>query len=177
MHDEIKQLDKVIQQKKQLNQQLTQLEKALNKGLLIKRQALVELDNKQELEEPIKVADQEQGFSLRFSSDQALLALLKQQKISLYFIQDKQVWEINSASTGWSVVKAKQAKQYYQMSEKTVPPVLRELVKNRHAMQPNTQRMWGVVLPVSITETMTQLVKDKQGGALVIEGNGRVVLK
>jgi len=34
MHDEIKQLDKVIQQKKQLNQQLTQLEKALNKGLL-----------------------------------------------------------------------------------------------------------------------------------------------
>jgi len=85
-------------------------------------------------------------------------------------------WKIRPSSTDWGVIKTQQPKQYHEMSEQTVPSALRQVVKKVLSVQQNSHIIWAVELPTSITRMINQVVKGKEGG-LVIEGNGKVVLK
>lgn len=200
MQNEIKLLDDTVKQKQQAEQQLEQtLVKKRGQLTVLKQriqqeqEALSQLQ-KQQLKKTIdqlnefvvekttteqktvKPVVEKKGFSLRFASDQTILGLLKQKQIGLYIMTGNKSWKLSSLSKGWRIIKAKKPKQYHQMSETTVPSVLRQVVRKQLSIQHRSQVIWAVALPKLITDSISQRVKNKQGGDLVIGGDGKVEL-
>ncbi len=204
MLDEIEQLDNAIQKKQETKQQLDLLEQAienqrgtlseLNKELQQEQKALSKIRKKLKQEQrthkqhqkklekltktttPNQAKPQKKGFSLRFASDQVLLDLLKKQQINLFLMMGKHTWKLSPQKGNWQVTQTKLPKEYYQMAVQTVPTILRQTIKKKLSVQNNSQAIWAVELPGSITSAITQWMKDQKGGELIIEKNGHVKL-
>ncbi len=121
--------------------------------------------------------EQKKGFSLRFASDQALLSLLSQKKLSLSVLMANHAWNIRQQGINWKVTPANLPQQYYQMSAQTVPGVLRQSVQQQLSVHKQSQVIWAVALPDSIKATIKRLMQEQQGGELIISATAEVQLQ
>jgi len=116
------------------------------------------------------------GFSLRFSSNKALLSLLKQQPVNLYIMMKQNAWHLQKTGKNWKANSTALPQQYYQMSVETVPYMLKQTVKQQLSVHDNSDVIWGIHLPGAMMQSIQGLMKNNSGGEIVINQAGQVTL-
>ncbi|MEH6626501.1 MAG: hypothetical protein V7739_08650 [Motiliproteus sp.] len=118
--------------------------------------------------------NQQQGFSLRFDSDGALLKLLRQDRVQLFAMTRRQAWQLKSAQQRYQLNDSPKPKSFYEMANTTVPKELvRELQLQRSIYNPD-DLTWGVVLPPDVRSQISQLMNNYSHGTLVITNQAQV---
>jgi hypothetical protein len=112
--------------------------------------------------------EKQSGFSLEFSSDAALLALIGSGKLQLYARLGN---EFRLLEAGGGSSSSGRPQSYYQMRPDTVPLTL------RHEIQLTTGAdadEWGVQLNAALVARLQEMMRSRSHGALLIDGDGRV---
>ena len=110
----------------------------------------------------------QKGFTLEFASVQALRFLLQDGQVQLYAKVDNQFWSINSQG---DFSRAEAPASYYQMHDDTVPQQFRTVLA---ALEVGGVAEWGVALPATMVGQVQQLTASREGGNLLIAGDGTV---
>ena len=123
-----------------------------------------------------------QGFSLRFASAAALDRQVAAGSVSLYGMLDQQAWQLSMLAGTPAVATASFPKQFHEMSAATVPAHYLQSLKNKADGRRASAVVWGVQLPAATSTAIASLLQQQQaqgqqGGALVIQGDGRVTLE
>jgi len=123
-----------------------------------------------------------QGFSLRFASAAALDRQVAAGSVSLYGMLDQQAWQFSMLAGTPAVATASFPKQFHEMSAATVPAHYLRSLKNQVDGRGASAVVWGVQLPAATSTAIASLLQQQQaqgqqGGALVIQGDGRVTLE
>ena len=123
-----------------------------------------------------------QGFSLRFASAAALDRQVAAGSVSLYGMLDQQAWQFSMLAGTPAVATASFPKQFHEMSAATVPAHYLRSLKNKADGRGASAVVWGVQLPAATSKAIASLLQQQQaqgqqGGALVIQGDGRVTLE
>jgi Skp family chaperone for outer membrane proteins len=127
-------------------------------------------------------AEKPQGFTLRFASATALDRLITAGSVSLYGMADQQAWRLSMQAGGPAVARTSLPGSFHEMAATTVPAYyIRSLDDMADGPGP-TPVVWGVQLPPSTRVAITTLVEQQQaqgeqGGTLVIQDNGQVLLE
>ena len=128
-------------------------------------------------QETIAAKDEEPGFELRFSSDQALKYLIQNKRIQLYALGSETTWKltITNGKTVFHVTPS--PRRYHEMTPETVPGDVLQAFRQRPVTSAGTQVVWGVELPHPLQEKIQQLMQESSGGLLIIDALGRVKLE
>ena len=123
-----------------------------------------------------------QGFSLRFASAAALDRQVAAGSVSLYGMLDQQAWQLSMLAGTPAVATASFPKQFHEMSAATVPAHYLQSLKSKADGRGASAVVWGVQLPAATSTAIASLLQQQQaqgqqGGALVIQGDGRVTLE
>ena len=123
-----------------------------------------------------------QGFSLRFASAAALDRQVAAGSVSLFGMLDQQAWQLSMLAGTPAVATASFPKQFHEMSAATVPAHYLQSLKNKADGRGASAVVWGVQLPAATSTAIASLLQQQQaqgqqGGALVIQGDGRVTLE
>jgi len=123
-----------------------------------------------------------EGFSLRFASAAALDRQVAAGSVSLYGMLDQQAWQLSMLAGTPAVATASFPKQFHEMSAATVPAHYLQSLKNKAGGRGASAVVWGVQLPAATSTAIASLLQQQQaqgqqGGALVIQGDGRVTLE
>jgi hypothetical protein len=123
-----------------------------------------------------KPAPERQGFILRFVSDDALDRLVAAGSVTLYAMVDKQAWRLSMDAGSPAVARASYPGWFHEMSAATVPGHYLHGLARTPDGPGKTAVVWGVQLPVTTREAIASLTRGRQGGELVIRGDGQVTL-
>ena len=122
-------------------------------------------------------APEKQGFTLRFESDEALDRLVAAGSVSLYAMVDKQAWRL-SMTTGRSIAaQVSFPRWFHEMSAATVPAHYSRSLGSAAPGPGQSMIVWGVQLPATAKQSIASLTRQRQGGALLIRGDGQVILE
>ena len=125
---------------------------------------------------PVITEPERQGFTLRFVSDGALDTLVAAGSVTLYAMVDRQAWRL-SLDAGRTVAAPESSPGWFhEMSPMTVPEHYIQGLANAPGAPGRSGIIWGVQLPSATREAITALTQGRQGGELVIRGDGQVVL-
>lgn len=117
----------------------------------------------------------EKGFTLRFESDAALLRLVARGDAALYLFDRDAVLRLAFAQEGPRFQAAPQPGQFHAITPDTVPNVLKDVAaESGHEVD---SLVWGVTLPESTTAALAEILRQHDGGLLIIRANGRVYLE
>lgn len=119
-------------------------------------------------------AEQADGFTLRFESDAALLALVARQDVGVYAISGAEAQRMSMERGRMAFWPASVPKRFHEMESGTVPRELREALARNGTASPVT---WAVTLPGGIARELDRFLSQGSGGELVIAANGRVRLE
>ena len=125
----------------------------------------------------VKPAPEKQGFTLRFESDAALDRLVAAGSVSLYAMADKQAWRLSMATGRPAAAQASFPRWFHEMSKATVPA---HYIRSLEDVGPGPGKsiiVWGVQLPATAKQAIASLTRQRQGGALLIRGDGQVILE
>jgi hypothetical protein len=118
-----------------------------------------------------------QGFVLRFASAAVLDRLVTAGSVKLYGMADQQAWRLSMNAGRPAAAQATFPGWFHEMSAVTVPAhYLHSLEKGVDSPGPSNV-VWGVQLPAATRTAITSLTKGQQGGALVIQDDGQVILE
>ena len=123
-----------------------------------------------------------QGFTLRFASAAALDRLITAGSVSLYGMADQQAWRLSMQAGQPAVARTSLPTSFHEMAAATVPAYyLRSLYNVADGPGP-APIVWGVQLPPATRVAITTLVErqqvqGEQGGTLVIQDDGQVLLE
>lgn len=116
------------------------------------------------------------GFTLRFASDSALETLISRQKVHFFALAGKKAWQLKMTH-GRPVYKAVQnPSKIYEMEKSTVPANYVTGFNRQVAAFGREKITWGVTLPNQAAAAINRLIKDREGGDLVIMPDGEVIL-
>ena len=120
-------------------------------------------------------AVEEEGFTLRFESDQALTRLVAMGQIGFYAINDSRAQRMTVSNSRISFWDASTPNSFHEMDASTVPrAVLNALARTgANAGAAN----WGVTLPGNLSVQLASLMQQHTGGALVIQADGQLQLE
>jgi hypothetical protein len=95
---------------------------------------------------------------------------------------DQQAWQLSMLAGTPAVATASFPKQFHEMSAATVPAHYLQSLKNKAGGRGASAVVWGVQLPAATSMAIASLLQQQQaqgqqGGALVIQGDGRVTLE
>ena len=125
----------------------------------------------------------QQGFTLRFASAAALGRLITADSVSLYGMANQQAWRLSIMEAGQpAVARTAFPKWFHEMSAATVPAQYIRSLDNAADGPGSSAVVWGVQLPPATKAAITarvaeQRARDRQGGTLVIQDNGQVLLE
>ena len=119
---------------------------------------------------------EKQGFSLRFASDAALNRLVAADRVTLYGMVDRRAWRLAMDADGPTVVPVAFPGWFHEMSATTVPSHYIHSLEKVAEVPGRSNVVWGVQLPSATKAAIASLTKGRQGGALVIQDNGQVLL-
>jgi hypothetical protein len=122
-----------------------------------------------------KPATDRQGFTLRFESDAALDRLVASGSVSLYAMDGEQAWRLSMTTARPVAVQASFPRWFHEMSAATVPAHYSRSLED--AAPGRATVVWGVQLPAAAKQTIASLMRQRQGGALLIRADGRVILE
>ena len=119
---------------------------------------------------------------MRFASAAALDRQVAAGSVSLYGMLDQQAWQLSMLAGTPAVATASFPKQFHEMSAATVPAHYLQSLKNKADGRRASAVVWGVQLPAATSTAIASLLQQQQaqgqqGGALVIQGDGRVTLE
>ena len=125
---------------------------------------------------PIMPAERtSKGFSLRFESDHALTRLVAAGKVGLYAIEQGRAQRMTVAESRISFWDASTPNAFHEMEVSTVPDsVINALARTG---TDTTTVDWGVTLPGKLSQQLTSLMGEHEGGALVIGIDGELTLE
>ena len=121
------------------------------------------------------VAAQE-GFTLRFETDQALTQLVARNEIGLYAISAGQALRMTMNQDKAEFWSASLPKQYHEMNTSTVPRAVVDalMLSNTLGSDP---AIWGVTLPATMTASLNEYMHENSGGSLIIGADGSLRLE
>lgn len=125
-----------------------------------------------EFSEPPATAKQQQGFTLRFESDQALMRLVATHDVGLYAIEQTRSQRMTVAESRISFWDASTPNVFHEMESATVPQAVRDALQQSGA--PGDDIAWGVTLPGELRSQLDSLMQQHSGGALVIGLDGKL---
>jgi Skp family chaperone for outer membrane proteins len=120
---------------------------------------------------------EKQGFSLRFESDAALDRLVAAGTVTLYAMANQQAWRLSMKTGEPAVAQASFPGWFHEMSALTVPAHYIHSLENAVAVPGQAAIVWGVQLPAATRAAITSFTHGRQGGALLIQGDGQVLLE
>ena len=120
--------------------------------------------------QPSTVAPKKRGFSLEFSSNESLLALLGAGQLQLYARLGN---TFHVLEPGGAFPLSDPPDSYYQMRPDTVPMTLRHEIQLKMGVAPDE---WGVQLNASLVAQLQEIMGRHTSGALLIDAEGRVRL-
>lgn len=115
------------------------------------------------------------GFSLGFSSDDALFSTLKSDdQVTLYMrIQDR-FWQLKTTASAWAFVPVSFSGRIYYMDRQTVPDRVIQASARAVSVSGDSEMLFGVSLSPQITRQISTLMKGNKGGNIIIQSNGKV---
>ena len=124
-----------------------------------------------------KPSVQQQGFSLRFASAEALDRLVANGFVNLYGMSGKKAWRLSLVSGAPAFNPASTPVKFHEMARVTVPAhYLRAWPAHASGTEAGTVT-WGVQLPAGTTQRINALTRGNQGGTLVIGAGGDVTIE
>ena len=121
-------------------------------------------------------ADQQNGFTLRFATDEAMFGLIESGAVSLYALGESTAWRLAASGGRYSFHAAAPPQQIYEMTPATVPADLLRALRRRANVAVDSVN-WGVVLPATTRAAIAAAMRDADGGQLSIQTDGRVRLE
>jgi len=115
------------------------------------------------------------GFSLRFASEQALRQLLSSATVTFYARHEGTFWRFDVGGGRDRFERAPTPRFLYRMTAATVPDSFRLALMRGSGSRPAADTLWGVTLPPAIQSEVRTLMQHHRGGQLVIDANGEVV--
>jgi len=127
---------------------------------------------------PVTVPPQptKKGFTLRFSSDTALETLISSGKVNFYALAGKKAWQLKLANGRPVYVSVKNPSKIYEMETATVPADYAAVFRRQVAAFGRSTVTWGVTLPAQTAASISQLIKNREGGDLIIMPDSEVIL-
>jgi hypothetical protein len=123
-----------------------------------------------------KPKDVQEGFTLRFETDQALTQLVSRNEIGLYAITAGKALRMTINQDKAEFWSASLPKRFHEMDATTVPDsVIRALQNSTNSGAESTQ--WGVTLPTMMSTRLNSYMQDFRGGALVIGADGALSME
>lgn len=116
------------------------------------------------------------GFTLRFASDTALERLITQKKVHFFALAGKKAWQLKMAHQGLVYIGVNIPVKIYEMETATVPAKYTASFSRQVAAFGRDRVTWGVTLPDQTAASINRLIKDREGGDLVIMPDGEVIL-
>ncbi len=117
------------------------------------------------------------GFTLKFKSDKAFNRLLARNSIEFYVLVGDKAWRTKLLGETPKFVSVAKPKRFHEMDQFTVPQRYVTAFKRVVAAHGRISGTWGVILPASISQTIQAEIRDKQGGDVIIDSNGKVRLE
>ena len=115
------------------------------------------------------------GFTLRFESDLALTRLVASNQVGFYAIANGRSQRMAVSNSRISFWDASTPNSFHEMEAATVPaPVIEALA--RTGVSSNSVD-WGVTLPGALSRQLDSVMRDNDGGSLVIGIDGQLRLE
>lgn len=116
------------------------------------------------------------GFTLRFASDAALEKLISRGNVNFYALAATKAWQLRLSGGRPAFMPVKLPRRIYEMETATVPVDYVTVFHRQVAAFGRHTLTWGVTLPPQMSASINHLIKDREGGDLVIMPDGEVVL-
>jgi hypothetical protein len=117
------------------------------------------------------------GFVLRFASAAALDRLVTAGSVKLYGMADQQAWRLSMNAGRPAAAPTPFPGWFHEMSATTVPAHYLHSLETAADSPGPSNVVWGVQLPAATRMAIASLTKKQQGGALVIQDDGQVMLE
>ncbi|MGD8716189.1 MAG: hypothetical protein PVG70_16675 [Desulfobacterales bacterium] len=115
-------------------------------------------------------------FTLRFSSDKALETLISSGKVNFFALAGKKAWQLKLADGRPVYVSVKNPSKIYEMETTTVPADYAVVFRRQVAAFGRSTVTWGVTLPAQTAASINRLIKNREGGDLIIMPDSEVIL-
>lgn len=116
----------------------------------------------------------DEGFSLRFESDDALKHLVARNDIGFFALDGSNTQRLSVERNGVSFWSASNPREIYEMDESTVPTDVIRALRRGASLEPV---QWGVTLPPKVRRDLDRFLAENSGGALIIGRDGRLRLE
>lgn len=118
------------------------------------------------------VTSEEPGFTLRFESDAALARLVAGSQVGLYAIESDRAQRMTVSDSRISFWDASTPNEFHEMEKTTVPGTVIEALARTGTTADAVS--WGVTLPGSLKTQLDELMREHQGGSLIIGASGNI---
>ena len=120
-------------------------------------------------------APRSDGFTLRFESDLALTRLVASSQVGFYAITGGQAQRMTVSDSRISFWDASSPNAFHEMESSTVPDPVVDALKRSGADA--TGVSWGVTLPGKLSRQLDKVMRENNGGSLVIGLDGQLRLE
>ncbi len=117
---------------------------------------------------------EQEGFTLAFESDLALMRLVAAGRVGLYALSDAGAWRMTVSESRVSFWEASQPNSFHEMEAGTVPEGVVSSLSRSGGAGAGVQ--WGVTLPAAMRRELDSLMREHNGGNLKIQADGRITL-
>jgi septal ring factor EnvC (AmiA/AmiB activator) len=125
---------------------------------------------------PVPRQPAKKGFTLRFASDTALETLISRKKVHFFALAGQKTWQLKLAHGRPVYIAVKIPSKIYEMETTTVPANYAAVFSRQVAAFGRGTVTWGVTLPDQTAASINRLIKDRDGGDLIIMPDGEVIL-
>ena len=121
---------------------------------------------------PPPTESREEGFTLRFASDAALMRAVASQQVGLYAIESGRAQRMTVSESRVSFWNASTPNTFHEMKTSTVPTAVIDALTRTGSTAGEVS--WGVTLPGKMTLQLDQLMQAHRGGSLIIDAGGEI---
>jgi hypothetical protein len=118
------------------------------------------------------VEPEQEGFTLRFASDAALMRAVAAHRVGVYAIESARAKRMTVSESRISFWDASMPNSFHEMETSTVPAAVVDAL-SRAASDAGSIK-WGVTLPGRMKAQLDALMEEHRGGALIIGANGDI---
>ena len=121
---------------------------------------------------PPPAEPQQEGFTLRFASDAALMRAVASQQVGLYAIESGRAQRMTVSESRVSFWDASTPNTFHEMKTSTVPTAVIDALSRTGSTAGEVS--WGVTLPGKMTLQLDELMQAHRGGSLIIDAGGKI---
>jgi hypothetical protein len=115
---------------------------------------------------------EQDGFTLRFASDGALMRAVAAHRVGVYAIEPARARRMTVSESRISFWDASMPNSFHEMETSTVPVAV--VAALSRAVSDTESVKWGVTLPGRMKAQLDALMEEHSGGALVIGADGDI---